>query len=241
MAAAPVAPRRLDIALVIAVDASASVSPERWRLQMEGIARALEDPNFEQVVTGGPSGGIALSMIAWSDTAKEVLPWTIVTGRAGAIGFAHQVRGIVQPQGEFTCLGRMLRTVRTGLFMHLPLPADRIVVDVSGDGIDNCAATRHTERERDLIVDAGGTINGLPILVPGENDLVGTGAYRAPGFDWTDTRSEPHAVTGTTLDNWFRLHVIGGPAAFLVPARGYEDFERAFRRKFVTEVSGLHP
>jgi len=31
--------------------------------------------------------------------------------------------------------------------------------------------------------------------------------------------------------------VIGGPAAFLVPALGFSDFERAMRKKFLVEVS----
>ena len=35
---------RVDTALVLAVDVSESVDAERYRLQMEGIARALEDP-----------------------------------------------------------------------------------------------------------------------------------------------------------------------------------------------------
>jgi hypothetical protein len=41
----------------------------------------------------------------------------------------------------------------------------------------------------------------------------------------------------TTLDAWFRDHVIGGPAAFLHVAQGYDDLGRAFRQKFVTEIS----
>ncbi len=43
----------------------------------------------------------------------------------------------------------------------------------------------------------------------------------------------------TTLDAWYRDYVIGGPGAFLLAAQGFEDFGRAFRQKFVTEVSCL--
>ena len=40
-----------------------------------------------------------------------------------------------------------------------------------------------------------------------------------------------------TLDAWYRDFVIGGPAAFLQISNGFEDFGRAFRQKFVTEIS----
>jgi hypothetical protein len=56
----------------------------------------------------------------------------------------------------------------------------------------------------------GITINGLPILEGDEAE---------------------------TLAPWYRDNVIGGPGAFLTPAAGFEDFERAMRQKFVIEVS----
>ena len=36
-------------------------------------------------------------------------------------------------------------------------------------------------------------------------------------------------------------HGVGGPGGFLLPARGFADFERAIRRKFLTEISGAQP
>jgi len=32
-----------------------------------------------------------------------------------------------------------------------------------------------------------------------------------------------------------------GPAAFLLPANGYQDFGRAIRQKFIIEISGRQP
>ena len=34
---------------------------------------------------------------------------------------------------------------------------------------------------------------------------------------------------------------MGGVGAFVLPANGYNDFERAMRQKFVIEISGLTP
>ena len=93
---------------------------------------------------------------------------------------------------------------------QLPVPAERRVVDVSGDGHDNCNSLESVSHVRDDLVADGVTVNGLPILEGDEAD---------------------------TLEGWYRDNVVGGPGAFLVPAAGFEDFERAIRRKFLTEIS----
>jgi hypothetical protein len=119
----------------------------------------------------------------------------------------------------------------------LPAPVDRVVIDVSGDGIDNCSDPDSVEAERAAVLATGATINGLPILVPGENDVVGAGAFRAPGYG---LRPVSPGSEQTTLDRWYREHVVGGPAAFVLAARGYGDFSRALRQKFVLEISALN-
>ena len=112
----------------------------------------------------------------------------------------------------------------------------RIVLDVSGDGIDNCAEPFEAARERDELVAMGVTINGLPIMVKGENDVVGSGAYRAPGFALKGLLIGP-GTHQTTMEEWYAANVIGGPSGFLIKANGFEDFGHAFRQKFVSEIS----
>ena len=51
----------VDTALLLAVDVSQSVDADRYRLQMEGIARALEDNGVIDAITGGPQGAILLA------------------------------------------------------------------------------------------------------------------------------------------------------------------------------------
>ncbi len=87
----------------------------------------------------------------------------------------------------------------------------------------------------EALLATGATVNSLPILVPGENDVVGAGAYRAPGYGLQAT---PLPQERTSLEQWYRAHVIGGPGTFLLAA-GYGDFSRARRRKFVIELSAL--
>jgi len=229
------APASVATALVVSVDVSQSVDDTRFRLQMEGIAEALEDPGVVAAITGNP-GGILFAMVTWADKAGVPVPWRRIASRAEAAAVAAQVRATPRQAGEFTCLGQMFRTVADSVIPALPMPADRVVVDVSGDGIDNCTDPEDMEAQREAVLALGATINGLPILVPGENDVVGAGAYRAPGYG---LRPTPLPQDRTSLEQWYRAHVVGGPASFLLAAAGYGDFSRAMRRKFVIEISAL--
>ena len=228
-------PGAADTALVIAVDVSQSVDEARYKLQMQGIAAALEDPAVIAAITGGSEGRILVSLVTWSDKAEVSLPWQVISNTQEAMSVAAAIRATPNRGGEFTCMARMFRSLQNGVLRQIPMPAKRVVVDVSGDGIDNCDDTPASGIERDAMVATGVTINGLPIIVAGENDeIVGSGAYRKPGYDIYNLSPDKDT---TTLDAWYGKHVIGGAGAFLMPAKGYEDFGRAFRQKFVTEVS----
>ena len=48
-------------------------------------------------------------------------------------------------------------------------------------------------------------------------------------------------VPSPELDLYYRDCVIGGPGAFMVVARGFNDFARAIRRKLFLELSGWQP
>ncbi|GLS46703.1 DUF1194 domain-containing protein [Methylobacterium brachythecii] len=224
-------------ALVVSVDVSNSVDERRYKLQMEGIAEALEDPAVIAAITGNP-GGIYFSMVTWADTARVAVEWRRIASKADAAAAAALVRIVPRMQGNFTCLGGMMRTVAASVVPSLPIQADRTVVDVSGDGIDNCMDPEDLRDQRERLLATGSTINGLPILVPGENDVVGVGAFRAPGYGLRELPKGTYRE-GTTLDRWYRENVVGGPGAFLMAAHGYGDFARALRQKFVLEISGL--
>ena len=222
-------------ALIVSVDVSQSVDDARFKLQMEGIAEALEDQGVLAAITGNP-GGILFAMVTWADRAGMPVPWRRIANKADAEAAAAAVRATPRQAGEFTCIGQMFRTVASSVIPAMPMAADRIVVDVSGDGIDNCTDPDAMEAERNDVLALGATINGLPILVPGENDVVGAGAYRAPGYG---LRPTPLPQDRTSLEQWYRAHVVGGPTSFLLAAAGYGDFSRAMRRKFVIEISAL--
>ena len=69
---------------------------------------------------------------------------------------------------------------------------------------------------RDRAVEAGIIINGLPLMTED-----GTSRW---GID--------------DLDEFYRLCVIGGPGAFVIPVLSWDDFPMAVRRKLVLELVG---
>jgi hypothetical protein len=93
----------------------------------------------------------------------------------------------------------------------------RRVIDFSGDSANNWSGPP-IEEARDRVVAAGVTINGLPILRPGD-----------PG----------RAQGG--LEALYRDRIIGGPGAFVVTAESRESFADAVRRKLILEISGQRP
>jgi hypothetical protein len=221
---------QVDTALIVSVDVSNSVDADRYRLQMEGIAAALEDPSVIDAIVGGPNGGILFSMVTWADRPTVSLPWTKITSKEDAAALAARVRGLPQIGGEFTCMTRMLRSVNDKIVPQIPSRALRVVVDVSGDGPDNCNADEPIEAVRDELVANGVTINGLPILEGAGVD--GGVAAVQPSFPTSD---------GLELEEWYRSKVMGGPGSFILAANGYGDFGRAIRQKFVIEISGYSP
>src|SRR4051812_7680117 len=84
----------VDTALIVSVDVSNSVDDARYKLQMEGIAKALEDPGVIQAITGGSSGGILFSMVTWADKPAQVLPWMHIANKADALAAAKRVRAL---------------------------------------------------------------------------------------------------------------------------------------------------
>ena len=204
----------VDTALVIAVDVSNSVDEHRYRLQMNGIAKALEDPGVIGTILNGAQGAILVSVVAWSDRPQVALDWMRISSKEEAFAVAARVRALPRISGEFTCLANMLRYLNDKVLPTVPARSLRKVVDVSGDGKDNCNSRVATPEIRDELVGYGTVINGLPILEGSE---------------------------ALTLENWYRDNVQGGPGSFILAAESFADFGRAIRQKFIVEISGIEP
>lgn len=204
----------VDTALLVSVDVSNSVDDQRYFLQMEGIAKALEDKSVISAITNGPQAAIAFAIMTWSDRAEITLPWVRISNAAEAAAVAARIRKLPRIKGQFTCVSKMLRTVADKVVPQIPARATRTVIDVSGDGKEDCNPDESPADVRDELAEAKVTINGLPILDGSE---------------------------AATIEGWYKANVVGGPGSFVIPADGYQDFERALRQKFIVEISGMPP
>jgi hypothetical protein len=150
------------LALVLAVDVSASVTADSYLLQRDGIARAFESPRLVNAISALP-GGIEALVLEWSDPDRIAITagWTRLADATDATAFAAAVRATKRSSEGLTAIGPALLAAAT-VFDHAPEPAARRIIDISGDGMANFGLPPAVARDR--TVAAGISINGLAIL-----------------------------------------------------------------------------
>jgi hypothetical protein len=201
----------LDLALVLAIDTSGSVSEDRMALQIRGYADAFRTPGLLGAVRQGRHGRIAATFVEWSnaDRQSQAVDWAVISDADSAQGFSRALTDAVRPVPGWTSISGAI-DYSARLFTRGDGTPLRRVIDISGDGPNNDG--RPVEQARDAAVAADITINGLPIL-----------------------ELEPD------LDRYYRDHVVGGPGAFVVAVHDPRDFARAVLRKLLTEIAGIDP
>jgi len=215
----PEAAQPVDLALVMAVDVSESVDDDEYVLQHEGIARAFESPLLAAALSAGRTGAIEVAVLEWSDRDKQVVTvdWSRVGDAASAAAFARKVRASQRSSDGLTAIGDALRAARR-LLDAAPAPADRRLIDLSGDGIANIGPP--VREVRDELVAAGITINGLAILASepwlegyyDEYVIGGPGAFLL--------RAESFASFATAMQNKLLSEISGLPPSPGMLAQG---------------------
>ncbi len=159
--ASPARAEPVDLQLILAVDASGSVSAERFELQKQGYAAAFRNQRLLQALGGQR---IAVAMVQWTGPRLQVLvvDWQAVHDPASAEALARAIQAAPRRLfGGGTSISGVI-DYSIGLFDRSPLQGTRRVIDISGDGANNSG--RPVGPARDDAVAAGITINGLPIL-----------------------------------------------------------------------------
>lgn len=207
-------PAEVDVLLVLAVDASGSISPDEFQLQREGYAEALTNPAVLSAIAGKPHGAIAVAMVEWGAPggAATVVDWQRLGDAASARRLAEAVLAAPRSRQSYNAIGDALDHCAR-LILAAPFRAAERVIDLSGDGPD-LRSLRAATAARDDAVAAGITINALAVAAAGQVTRYG----------------EPLAET-------YRREVIGGPGAFVVSAEGRHDIARALRAKLVREIA----
>lgn len=195
-------------ALILLIDVSGSIDNTEYDLQREGIAGAFRDPAVVKAIWNQPYGRMVVAVVEWSDTASVVLPWTLIEDEESSRRFASLVDRIERTSRGSTALGSAI-AFAVDLFDTCGCEAARRVIDVSGDGVNNSGALT-AAAGRDIAVERGIVVNGLPIT--GDGSDVG-------------------------LYEHYDSEVKGGQGAFIVEASGFEDFARAMRQKLVLEIA----
>jgi Protein of unknown function (DUF1194) len=209
----------VDVMLVLSADVSRSLDDEKFRLQREGYAAAINDPAILRLIQGGKHGRIALQLVEWSNAfeAAVMVEWSPIATAEHAAAFAAQVRTV-----ERRFKGRT--SISTGIdeavrqLSRCPFIGDRKVIDVSGDGTHNHG--RDLSAARNEALAKGITINGIVIL-------------SAVPLAFNPAHTHPPGG----LQKYYEDNVIGGPGAFALAAEGFNEFAQAFRQKLIREIA----
>lgn len=211
--------RTVDLELLLAVDASGSVSAEEFQLQIGGIAAAFRDPEIFQAIRSGPMQRIAVALMIWSDarSRKAVSQWHVIDSPAAAHEFADIVLAQIARRKSFlgksgtgigAAIGHGLKELRTN-----DIDGTRQAIDVSGDGHETplmFGEAMALPEARRRAAQAEVVINGLAILSDDPN-----------------------------LGVYYRARVAMGPGSFVIHADDFDDFGRAMKLKLLREIRQL--
>lgn len=205
-------------ALVLALDVSSSVDPDEYRLQMQGLAGVLQDPDVQGVLLADPSAPVMLAVFEWAGRTdqKLVVPWIRLKSRTDLDRVSALLSTLRRGGGTRpTALGHAL--AYAGRLMEEVPDCWQKVVDVSGDGKNN-DGFRPKAGKRGRVFDQI-TVNGLVIGKAFESN---------------------HQIAGNeiaALIAYYHQEVLHGPDAFLETALGFRDFARAMKKKILRETS----
>src|SRR5258708_11660336 len=209
LAASPATARqRVDLALILAVDVSGSIDDSRFDLQREGFADAFANQGVIDAIASGDNRAIVVTLVEWSgpDNQSQIIGWTLIDSPAAARAFGESLRNVPRVFNDFTSISAAMNYC-VAIFADSGFDNMRMVIDVSGDGSNNTGPP--IAGARDAAIEAGITINGLPIL-----------------------------ATEPDLEPYYRDNVIGGPGSFLIPAQDFRSFSNAILNKLVREIAG---
>jgi Protein of unknown function (DUF1194) len=213
----------VDLLLVLASDVSRSVTADKFKLQREGYAAAISNPQVLDAIAAGHNHRIAILFIEWAGSSDRnvVIDWTLIDGPKAALAFGDRL--LEEPR---SFVGRT--SISGGIefamaqFSRAPFSSERQTIDVSGDGTNN--AGRPVTDVRDEALRLGITINGLVIL----SDTP---------MPWNPEHTNPPGG----LAAYYRENVVGGPGSFVIEAKDFNSFGQAIIKKLIAEIADATP
>jgi hypothetical protein len=206
--AQPQSTAAVDVSLVLALDASGSVDDERFELQKQGYAKAFLNSKVLDAIRAGNEQAIAVSMVQWTGPTLQLVMVPWTVIRDEHSAQAFATLIEASPRQLMGGGTSVSGAIDFSAMLLNTSPYRAPRRVIDISGDGSNNLGRPPEQARDEAVQMGIRINGLPILAV-----------------------EPD------LDQYFRQNVIGGPGAFVIAARNYDQFADAILRKLVTEIS----
>lgn len=195
------------LALALALDISSSVNADEYRLQIEGLASALETAEVIEAILTPEGAHIQALAYEWSGYQQQdvIVRWTRLDSPDAIRAFAATLRGHQRPYWDFaTAIGKAVEY--GALLLANAPPCARKVLDVSGDGVNNVGVSPSYFYKAGHLSDI--TVNGLVIRGADPDPL-------------------PYYVSD----------VIHGPGAFIAVADDFADYRRVMKDKLLREIA----
>lgn len=200
-----------DVALVLAIDGSGSVTDTEFQFQKSAIAAAFRDEGVRSAMRD--AGTVALAAVFWGDGEfpTQDLGWFIIPHGSEAESFARQLEMTKRHVYGDTNIG-------SGLWSALDMLSDpylctrRSLINLSGDGRETTAPKRRLRatlyQARLRAMQMGVTINALAITSDDE-----------------------------ALASYYARSVVRGTGGFTMQVADQADYALAIRRKLKRELS----
>ena len=233
--------RTVDLALVLLVDVSGSIDPMESQLQFSGYAEAFSDPRVIAAMTKGPNKAIAVSVVAFTDSVNEYIPWTVLDGPESAAQFAQFLANIPYMSGAGTFVADGLEASINHI-SRCPFDFAAATIDLSGDGWDNKDMANMAPALGFALVQGlfsaftGGAVPPMdpvllsPATVRRLHDLRDYAANQGITINCI-------AIEDPSLEDYFAQHVSGGPRAFTAFAPSFQTFTQAIFDKLFREIT----
>jgi hypothetical protein len=193
--------------LLFAVDYSPSVDAAEYALQIHGLAQALRDPDVVDAISASAPNGVAVAVMQWAGPHEQTLS-----------------------------------VPWTGLHDRLSAEAFAARVDALVRPVTDGGTAIGDALARGISFLAGSGFNGRREVI----DISGDGSTNignSPAPVRLRAASSGITINGLVILNeepllgdYYHKRVIGGPGAFLMEVRNFDDFALAIRMKLIREI-----
>jgi len=215
-------PLATDVNIVTALDISDSISLDDIRLELQGMAQAIQDARVHRAIQAGANRRIGFAVFAWHRNRFPVaVPWMVIASPEDARRAARAIEARMlvnvayeSREGEQWYIGRLTDLSQaidhaSEMLRLAPFAGARMVINIVGNGEDNVG--EEADAARDRFVARAGTINGLVL-----------------GDD-------------SAMVAYYGQQVIGGPGAFVMSTADPPSMADAFVRKFLADMVAAVP